>query len=69
MVVQVGGYYRQTFRGERGITQVNPLSPTIFNVVVDAVFCYWVSLVAEREGGGSSDDDRDAAKTAVRKIR
>ena len=48
MVVQVGGYYRQTFRGERGITQGDPLSPTIFNVVVDSVIRHWESLVTER---------------------
>ena len=47
------------FRGERGVTQGDPLSPTIFNVVVDTVVCHWESLVAEREGGDSSGDNRD----------
>ena len=36
-VARAGGYYRTAFRGERGVMQGNPLSPTIFNVVVDAV--------------------------------
>ena len=42
MVVRAGGYYGTAFGGERGVTQGNPLSPTIFNVVVDAVVRYWV---------------------------
>ena len=45
-----GGYYGSPFRGERGVTQGDPLSTTIFNVVVDVVVCHWESLlVAERE--------------------
>ena len=54
MVARAVGYYGETFCGERGVTQGNPLSPTIFNVVVDAVVCHWESLVAERDGGASS---------------
>ena len=38
MVARAGGYYSTAFKGEIGIMQGNPLSPTIFNVVVDAVF-------------------------------
>ena len=37
MVPRAGGYYATGFKGERGVTQGDPLSPTIFNVVVDAV--------------------------------
>ena len=37
IVARVGGYYGTSFRGERGVTQLDPLSPTIFNVVVDVV--------------------------------
>ena len=29
------------------MTQGDPLSPTIFNVVVDAVVCHWVTLEVE----------------------
>ena len=32
-----GGYYRTGFKGARGVIQGDPLSPTILNVVVDAV--------------------------------
>ena len=37
MVTRVAGYYQTAFGGERGVTHGDPLSPTIFNVVVDAV--------------------------------
>ena len=37
MVARAGGYYSKVFKGERGVTQGDPLSPTIFNVVVDAI--------------------------------
>ena len=37
MVARAAGYYGTAFGGERGVTQGDPLSPTIFNVVVDAV--------------------------------
>ena len=47
MVDRVGGYYRTAFRGERDMNQGNPLSPTVFNVVVDAVFQHWVQGVVE----------------------
>ena len=47
MVVRAGGYYGTYFWGERGMTQGNPLSPTIFNVVVDAVVRHWVTGVIE----------------------
>ena len=32
------------------MTQGEPLFPTIFNVLVDAVLFHWVSVVAEVEG-------------------
>ena len=37
MVVRAGGYYDKAFKGEKAVTQGDPLSPTIFNAVVDAV--------------------------------
>ena len=53
MVAWAGGYYRAAFWGERGVTQGDPLSPTIFNVVVDAVVQHWVTVVlTESEARG-----------------
>ena len=42
-MARAGGYYRTAFQGAHGVTQGDPLSPTIFNVVVDVVVCSWVT--------------------------
>ena len=42
MVARAGGYYGTAFKGERGVTQGNPLPPNIFNVMVDVVVCHLV---------------------------
>ena len=34
MVAIAGGYYGKAFKEDRGVTQGDPLPPTIFNVVV-----------------------------------
>ena len=53
MVARAAGYYGTVFRGERSVTQGEPLSPTIFNVMVDAVVWHWVNgLVDEAEEKG-----------------
>ena len=46
-----GGYYGAAFQVFLGVNQVEPLSPTIFNVVVDAVVRHWISLVEGSTGG------------------
>ena len=43
MVARAGGYYGTSFQVARGVTQGDPLSYTIFNVVVDAVVLHWVT--------------------------
>ena len=46
------------------MTQGDPLSPTIFNVVVDAVVRHWVTLVvkeAETRGGQGREGRHQAA--------
>ena len=45
MVESSGGYYGAAFTSARVVTQGDPLSPTIFNVVVDSVVCHWVSVM------------------------
>ena len=37
------------------MAQGDPLPPTIFNVLVDAVVCHWESLVEEGDGGDIRD--------------
>ena len=60
MAARAGGYYRTAFKGARGVTQGDPLSPTIFNVVVDVVVRHWLEglQTAKEEkgvmGGGIS---------------
>ena len=50
MVAWSSGYSGGPFKFKCGMTQGNPLSPMIFNVVVDAVLHHWVSVVAEADG-------------------
>ena len=59
MMAQAGGCYGSSFHREIGVAQGDPLLPTIFNVVVDAVVRHWESLVEERGRGDSSRDDGD----------
>ena len=47
MVARAGGYYRTVFQGVCGVTQRDPLSPTIFNVVLDVVARHWVMVMVE----------------------
>ena len=54
MAARSGGYYGAAFKGIRGVTQGDPLSPTIFNVVVDAVVRHWL------EGLQAAKEEKDA---------
>ena len=47
MVTKSDGYYGASFKVDRGVLQGDPLSPTIFNVVVDAVVRHWVTVMVE----------------------
>ena len=40
-----GGYYGTAFQGACGVTQGDQISPTIFNVEVDAVVRHWVTVM------------------------
>ena len=55
LVARASGYYGTAFQRARGVTQGDPLSPTIFNVVVDAVVKHWVTVVVE---GGEERGER-----------
>ena len=60
MVARAGGYYRTSFQGAHRVTQGDPLSPIIFNVVVDAVARHWLTVVVEgaEERGERGKEDR-----------
>ena len=49
IVALVGRYYGSPFKGSIGSTQFDPLSPTIFNMVVDAVIPHWETVVVVEE--------------------
>ena len=51
VVARVGCYYGTLFQGYREFTQWYPLSPTIFNIVLNTVTCRWISIVAKEEAG------------------
>ena len=46
-MARAGGYYRDACKGARGVTQRGQLSPTIFNVMVDAVVRHWVTMALD----------------------
>ena len=45
MVAKSGGYFGVPFKGHRGVTKGGPLSPMIFNVVLDAVLYHCITMV------------------------
>ena len=55
MVAISEGYYGEPLYRERGVTKGDPLSPTIFNVVVGVVVYHWESLMTE---GASREESR-----------
>ena len=64
MVARAGGYYGTAFKGAQEVTQGKSLSPTIFNVVVDAVVRHWVKLEvedAEKRGERGKEGSHQAA--------
>ena len=58
MVSRAGRYYGSLFKCSRGVTQVDLLSPTILNMVLDTVICHWLTVLAgedvEPEGFGTA---------------
>ena len=61
MVARSGGYYEEVFKGARDVTQGEPLSPTIFNVVVDAVVIHWVKMALDEEEKKGNEGRHQAA--------
>ena len=52
MVAKSSRYFGRPFKGYWGVTQGDPVFPTIFNVVVNAVIWHWV-MVATPIGSGT----------------
>ena len=47
----MGRFYGAPFKGYWGVPQGGPLSPTIFNMVVDAVILHFLVVVSGKEAG------------------
>ena len=64
MVARAGGYYRGGFKGYWGVTQGDPLSPTIFNVMVYVVVRHCLKMAlyeAEKRGERGEEGRHEAA--------
>ena len=59
MVARMGGYYGEAFKGARRVTQGDPLSPIIFNVVVDAVVQHWIDGIVDETRKREKREGRD----------
>ena len=45
MVCQAGGYYdKEPFKAGRGVTQEGPLSPQVFDIMVNAIIHEWLCV-------------------------
>ena len=51
MVDRAEHYYCALFKVYQGVTKGDPLTPKIFNIVVDAVIQHWVILATGEEAG------------------
>ena len=47
VVAKQCGYYGVPFKPTRGLTQGDIISPTLFNVVCDAIIRYWLLTVTD----------------------
>ena len=51
MVDRAGNYYGTPFKGHQGVTHEYPISPTIFNMVVDGLICNCFLMVTGEDSG------------------
>ena len=54
LVCRAAGFYGRTVKSSRGVTQGGPLSPTIFNLLMDVIVREWVRLM-ELKGFDTAD--------------
>ena len=54
---RASGYYGQVFKARRGVNQGGSLSPTVFNLMVDAIVREWITQLKER--GVDTEDIRN----------
>ena len=51
MAERVIGYYRDPFQGSWGVTQGDPLTTWILNLVVDVIVRHWFGMLTEKKAG------------------
>ena len=51
MLAKAGGYLGCPFKGYQGVMQGDPLYPSFFNMVVDAVIRHWLMVVTASKAG------------------
>jgi hypothetical protein len=62
MFARQGGYHGEDFKAERGVTQGDIPSPTIFNIIVECVVRAWPWEIRD---GNHADIDRGSVETEV----
>ena len=55
LACRAAGHYGRPVRARRGVTQGGALSPTIFNLMVDAIVREWVRILWEEHDLGFKD--------------
>jgi hypothetical protein len=56
-VPRQAGYYGRKIKGERGTTQGDTISGTLFNILIDAIIRHWYHLISLEEGVAVSQTD------------
>ena len=65
VVAKQSGYHGDPFDVTRGVTQGDIISPTIFNVIADAVIRYWLHTVSDTESDAISGVEENITHRAA----
>ena len=65
MAEKAGGHYRPIFQSHLRVTQGYPLSPKIFNMAVESVIRYWVTIVGGTQEGAGQEGPGTSTQTLL----